>query len=358
MNKMNDHGLRVGIACSAETRALYVSDAELARLREFAEISFLDTDVPAAGWERPAPDPAVEERMCEWVVDLDALIVCHGAPYISSRIVAAARRLKLIGDLEGDRFAHRIDAEAARAAGVLVVDTTHSSSWPVSEWALAMVLMGLRQHARFRDIIAGKEMSHDDYRTSPPARELTGRTVGMIGFGRIAWRLREFLVPFRARVLAYDPFAPRELADALDVDFAPLDTVMSCEVVVCLAPQTTTTIGMIGARELDLLPDDAVFVNVSRGLVVDRAALEAKAAKGDAWFGLDAHDPEPVAVDTPLRGMRNVFLSPHIGGMTVEAQPRFFELMVGELDRFRQGIEPRALLTPRALLGRGIGGAE
>ena len=100
-------------------------------------------------------------------------------------------------------------------------------------------------------------------------------------------------------------------------------------------------------------PPDAVFVNVSRGVVVDRDALVEKAARGDAWFGLDAHDPEPIAVDSPLRAMRNVFLSPHIGGMTVEAQPRFFSLMVDELERLRDGAEPRAQLTDRAILGRG-----
>ncbi|MEJ1088046.1 NAD(P)-dependent oxidoreductase [Microbacterium sp. Mu-80] len=350
---MNSQKLKVGIACSAETHELYIGKTELVQLREFADVSFIEIEDPNSGWVRPSLDEELEAQMCQFVEDLDALIVCHGAPYVSERVIAAAPHLKLIGDLEGDRFAHRIDTAAAHEAGVVVVDTTHSSSWPVSEWALALILVGLRQQARFRDIIEGKEMSHDDYRTDPPARELTGRTVGLIGFGRIAWRLREFLAPFRVRVIAHDPFAPRELADALDVDFAPLDKVMECEIVVCLAPQTPTTVGMIGARELDLLPEDAVFVNVSRGLVVDRPALEAKAAKNDAWFGLDAHDPEPIAVDTPLRGMRNVFLSPHIGGMTVEAQPRFFELMVRELARFHEGVEPRAELTPRALQGRG-----
>jgi len=344
---------RVGIACSPQTHELYIGAADLERLEAFADVSRLDVEVPGDSWQRPAHDPELEARLCAFTADLDVLLVCHGAPFVSASVMAAAPGLKMIGELEGDRFGHRVDMAAAREAGIMVVDTTHSSSWPVAEWALALVLVGLRQHARFRDIIAGAEMNHDDYRTAPPARELTGRTVGLIGFGRISWRLRELLEPFRTRVIAYDPFAPRELADALHVDFAALDMVMSCEIVVCLAPQTPTTTGMIGARELGLLPPDAVFVNVSRGVVVDRAALEEKAARGDAWFGLDAHDPEPIAVDTPLRGMRNVFLSPHIGGMTVEAQPRFFTLMVDELVRYHEGVEPRAQLTDRALEGRG-----
>lgn len=353
---MSDERLRVGIVCSRPTFELYFTQPDLDRLERIAEVEYAEIAVAAESWSRPPHDPDLEERLCGFVADLDVLIVCHGAPYVSEAVISSAPRLRIIGELEGDRFAHRIDVAAARKAGVMVLDTTHSSSWPVSEWALALMLLGLREHARFRDIIAGREMSHDDYRTRPPARELTGRTIGLIGFGRIAWRLCEFLEPFRTRVIAYDPFAARELADALHVDFAPLDRVMGCEIVVCLAPATPATTGMIGATELDLLPPGAVFVNVSRGVVVDQEALVAKAARNDAWFGLDAHDPEPISVDTPLRGMRNVFLSPHIGGMTVEAQPRFFTLMVQELERFHDGVEPRAQLTDRALRGRGTGG--
>ena len=345
--------LKVGIVCNASTRDLYFADEDVLRLERFADVAFDEFDTPGSTWDTPPHVPELEERLIRFASDLDALIVCHGAPLVSAAVMAAAPRLRVVGELEGDRFGHRIDMRAARAAGVMVIDTTHSSSWPVAEWALALILMGLREHGRFRDIIAGQQMSHDDYRTRPPARELTGRTVGLIGFGHIAWRLREFLTPFRARVLAYDPFTPRELADALHIDFAPLDTVMQCEIVVCLVPATPTTTSMIGERELDLLPPDAVFVNVSRGVVVDREALVRKAAQGDAWFGLDAHDPEPIAVDSPLRGLRNVFLSPHIGGMTVEDQPRFFSLMVDELERLNYRAEPRAQLTDRAIRGRG-----
>jgi phosphoglycerate dehydrogenase-like enzyme len=344
---------RIGIACNAETRKLYLSMEDLERLEHLGEVLVEEYDVQGVDWTMTPTVPETEERFAAFVADLDVLLLCHGGPRVTARLLAAAPHLKIVGELEGDRFAGRIDVAAAKAAGVLVVDTTHSSSWPVSEWALALALVGLRQHARFRDVIAGEQMSHADYRTDPPARELTGKRVGMIGFGHIAWRLRELLVPFDVRVVAYDPYAPRELADALRIDFAPLETVMGCDVVICLAPATPTTTGMIGARELALLARDAVFVNVSRGVVVDVEALVAKARQEDAWFGLDAHDPEPIAVDSPLRGLRNVFLSPHIGGMTVEAQPRFFTLMVEELERYYGGAEPRAQITDRVVAGRG-----
>lgn len=345
---------RIGIACNAATQKLYLGREDLARLESLGEVIIEEYDVAGADWVMTPTVPEIEDRFLDFVAELDVLLLCHGGPRVTARVLAGAHRLKVVGELEGDRFGGRIDVRAAQEAGVLVVDTTHSSSWPVSEWALALALIGLRQHARFRDIIDGQPMSHADYRTDAPARELTGKRMGMIGFGHIAWRLRELLVPFDVRVVAYDPYAPRELADALQVDFAPLETVMGCDVVVCLAPATPVTTGIIGAAELALLARDAVFVNVSRGVVVDVDALVAKARQQDAWFALDAHDPEPIAVDSPLRGLRNVFLSPHIGGMTVEAQPRFFTLMVDELERFYGGAEPRAQITDRVIAGRGV----
>lgn len=346
--------LRVGIACNPDLRNHYLSAGDLTRLRTIAEVSIADFAVPGDPWGQIPVVPDLEDRLAGFASDKDVLLVFHGAPRVTERVFAAAPDLRIVGDIEGDRFAGRIDVSAARAAGVLVVDTTHASSWPVAEWALALMLMGLRQNGRFREIIAGQDMSQESYRTTPPGRELTGKTVGLIGFGHIGWRLREFLAPFECPIIAYDPYAPRELADAQRVDFAPLETVMGCDVVVCLAPATPRTTGMIGTVELALLREDAVFVNVSRGSVVDVAALIARAGQDDAWFGLDAHDPEPLAVDSPLRGMRNVFLSPHIAGVTVEAQPRFFALMVDELERFASGIEPRAQITDRVVAGRGV----
>lgn len=344
--------LRVGIACRADVRAHYLAPDQLERLGRIATVSVEEFDSPGDPWGRIPVVPELEARLGTFASDKDVLIVFHGAPRVTSAVLAAAPALRMVGDIEGDRFAGRIDVHAARAAGVAAVDTTHASSWPVAEWALALMLVGLRDNALFRDVIAGRDFSGSG-RRSRLTRELTGKAIGVVGFGHIAWRLRELLRPFGCPILAYDPFAPRELADAFDVDFASLDAVMRQDVVVCLAPSTPATIGLIGRRELALLRPDAVFINVSRGTVVDRDALVERAAREDAWFGLDAHDPEPLPVDSPLRRMRNVFLSPHIAGVTREAQTRFFALMVDEIERLAAGVEPRAQLTERVIAGRG-----
>jgi phosphoglycerate dehydrogenase-like enzyme len=306
-------------------------------------------------WGGASEDPAEAERLRTRIADgFDALIVCHGAPYIDSSVLDCAPGLKLIGELEGDRFGNRIDVEAASARGIHVVDTTHGSSLPVAEWALALMMIGLRNAgAQFRRLIGGEEFrrSQDDpgYRLG----ELTGRSVGLIGFGHIGRRLVELLQPFRCSVTVYDPYLPKEVALALHVELAPLERVMGeAEVVVCTAPLTPRTQRMIGASELQLLRTDSVFVNVSRGAIVDPDALIERARRGDIRVCLDVFDPEPIPAGSPIRDLPNVFLSPHIAGVTAACRPRFFSFMVDELERMLAGHDTLFDLTPATRANR------
>ena len=123
--------------------------------------------------------------------------------------------------------------------------------------------------------------------------------------------------------------------------------------VVCLAPLTPKTRGMIGAQELDWLQPNSAFVNVSRGPIVDSAALIERLKRGDGVrAALDVFDPEPIPADSEIRKMSNVFLTPHIAGSNGESRPRFFSLMVDELDRFFHGHFPRYTLNDRTLANR------
>ncbi|MBI3959189.1 MAG: hypothetical protein HY328_10290 [Chloroflexi bacterium] len=107
-----------------------------------------------------------------------------------------------------------------------------------------------------------------------------------------------------------------------------------------------------GLRELNLLRPGTVFVNVSRGAVVDSTALIARLQRGDIIAGLDVFDPEPIPPDSEILGLTNVFLSPHVGAHTGDAYRPFFALMVDELSRFFQGHETYFDLTPRSKANR------
>jgi phosphoglycerate dehydrogenase-like enzyme len=218
------------------------------------------------------------------------------------------------------------------------------------------VLVGLRNAgAHFRRLIADDYYSPWRDHSDPGWRmsELTGRRVGLIGLGHIGRRLVELLRPFRCDVWVTDPYVPKEVALASGVRLTGLDRVLAdSEVVVCCAPLTPKTHRMIGARELELLRPGGVFVNVSRGAIVDPDALVARAKRGDVRFALDVFDPEPIPRESEIRHLPNVFLSPHIASFSRECGPRFFSFMVDELERHFGGHETLYDITPRVLANR------
>jgi phosphoglycerate dehydrogenase-like enzyme len=341
---------RVGLACNEDVRVRYVDERDVARLETVADFSHETFDVPAALSGEVRRDDLAEGRLAEYANDLDVLIVCHGSPFVGDEVLDRATRLTLLGDLEGDRFGYRLDIAAAERRGLRVVDTSNGSSYPTAEWALGLALVGLRNAgARFRKMIA-----HEPPFTVPAEKysgagydnaELTGKLVGMIGFGHLARRLSDFLRPFHVDIRVFDPYAPRVLAEPYGVLFAPLETVLAAHVVFVLLPQTPATEGMLDAAALELLRPGSVFVNVGRGKVVDSAALIARLQRGDVTACLDVFDPEPVPLDSPIADLPNVFLSPHIAGVTEESRRRFFNLMVDECLRHFDGLEPLVELT-------------
>ncbi|MBI4218540.1 MAG: hypothetical protein HY682_00245, partial [Chloroflexi bacterium] len=178
---------KVGLASNRQVRDEYISANDLARLQSTAGFSWQEFDL-ASSWDTPPEtDKNAVATLISWARSLDALIVCHGSPRIDGAILQACPDLRFVGELEGDRFAQRIDVGACAARGVRAVDTTQGSSYPVSEWALAMVLIGLRNAgANFRHLIAHKPGPSPEERRADPGYqngELTGKTVGMIGCG-------------------------------------------------------------------------------------------------------------------------------------------------------------------------------
>lgn len=335
---------RVVITFAERLRATYLADTDLARLRAFADPLWLASET------EESMSPELREALAEAV----ALVVCHGAPRVDAALLEHAPRLRLVGELEGDRFERRVDVEGLQQRGLTVVDTTNGSSYPVAEWALAMMMIALRNAgSHFRRLIAGEVMRQGRDDPGYLYGELTGKRVGLIGCGHIGRRLLEFLRPFRVEVRVYDPYLAPEIPDVYDFLHTSLEKVFAeSEVVVCLAPLTPGTRGMIGARELAWLPSGAAFVNVSRGPIVDSQALIERLRPGDVRAALDVFDPEPVPADSEIRHLPNVFLSPHIAGVTAASRPRFFALMVDELDRFVHGHRPRFAFTDRTLANR------
>jgi phosphoglycerate dehydrogenase-like enzyme len=358
----------VGLACNEDVRTRYVDDVDLARLESVAEFSYHQFSVPSGDTPNvrgPTPrDSEAEAELAGFAAGLDALIVCHGSPFVGVGVLDAAAHLSLLGEVEGDRFGHRVDLPAAQGRGIVVVDTTHGSSLPTAEWALGLALIGLRNAgALFRRLIAHeapypREWGDRRYGAGYERSELTHRRIGMIGFGHIARILVGLLRPFDVEIVVYDPFVSRELAGAYDVAFGPIGAALAADVVFCLVPLTVATKGMLSTEEFEQLRPGSVFVNVSRGQVVDSPALLSRLARGDVIACLDVFDPEPIPLDSPVLDLPNVFLSPHIGGNNEEKGRRCFSLMVDECLRHFAGLEPRNELTTQVVQLRNKGTVE
>ena len=217
---------------------------------------------------------------------------------------------------------------------------------------MALTLIAMRNAgALFRRILA---RNTDRSTIEPMAGMLTGKRVGLIGGGHMGRRLMKLLRPFEVELWVHDPYLPQELAEALDFLQTSLDNVLSqCDAIVCVAPLTPQTKGMIGRRELELIPSGAALVNVSRGPIFDSAALIERLKRGDIVAGLDVFDPEPIPADSEIIDLPNVFLTPHFSGRTAgDEYPSFFSLMVDELERFFSGHETYFDLTPRSQANR------
>ena len=348
---MRNNRPKVLLACNNEIRYNHVADQDLRRLEAFADWDWFPCS--GGGIYDTNTDPNAALLFSKKLPGHDALVVCLGAPTLTAEMLDAAPTLRFVGEMEGDRFASRIDLNAAWDRSIRTVDTTNASSYPVSEWALAMILVCLRNGgAHFRRMIAG-QTSHDRAVVKGMPGVLWGRRVGLIGCGHMGRRLMKFLRAFETEIWVHDPYLPQELPEALGFLQTSLDNVLSCDVVVCLVPHTPRTRGMLGKAEFALLRPGSVFVSVSRGKVTDSAALIERLKQGDIVAGLDVFDPEPVPPESEILQLPNVFLSPHIGAYGGPAgQLGFFSLMVDELERFFNGHETQFDLTPRVQANR------
>src|SRR5439155_1406760 len=171
------------LCANTTVRETYAVGEGVARLEQLATWEWLPSEGTSnrpGVWGGPSDDPADAERLrVKLAQGVDALIVCHGSPYIDASVLEAAADLRLIGELEGDRFANRIDTAACAERGIRVVDTTHGSSLPVAEWALGLMLIGLRNAAeQYRRLIGGEEYQRSTDDPGFRLGELTGRLVG------------------------------------------------------------------------------------------------------------------------------------------------------------------------------------
>ena len=252
----------------------------------------------------------------------------------------SAPRLKLVQLLSAGY--DRVDAEAARKAGVPVANNGGANAIAVAEHTILLMLAVLKQLVRFHlDVVAGKWRPPAS--SDSPVYELSGRTVGIIGLGNIGKKVARRAAAFDARVQYYDIVRLSEAEeDALGVRFVLLGELLRTSDIVSLhVPLNDATRAMIGARELGLMKPAAILVNTCRGPVVDEQALvDALKAGRIGGAGLDVLVDEPPAKDHPLFGLPTVTLTPHSAGPTWENWTARFRNGFDNIQRVAAGRRP------------------
>ncbi|MSP52340.1 MAG: D-2-hydroxyacid dehydrogenase family protein [Alphaproteobacteria bacterium] len=251
-------------------------------------------------------------------------------------LIARLPNLKLIVTT-GMRNAS-IGVAAARACGVTVCGT-NGAHWGTVEfvWASIMTLV--------RNIAAEDRRMREGGWQHTVGMELRGRTLGVIGLGRIGSEVAKLAQAFGMNILAWSPNMTAERAAVLGATLVDKDSLFrSADVVTVQVVLSDRSRGMIGARELALMKPTAYLVNTSRGPIVDEAALIAVLRSGAiAGAALDVYDREPLPRNHDLRSLPNVLLTPHLGYVTDEGYRVFYGSMVETIRAFFDGAPLRVI---------------
>lgn len=254
---------------------------------------------------------------------LTALKGVHGllvrsATKVTAEVLAGAPDLKVV--VRAGTGLDNVDQSAAMARGVAVRNTPNANSVSVAEITFAM-LLALERHiaSAAADLRAGRWE-----KTKYQGRELHGRTLGVIGFGRIGQEVAKRARAFGMQVIAYDPVVTSGPAGYEWVRHASREALLAeADVVTLHVPFTDDTRHSLSKPEFELMKKDAVLVNASRGGVVDEAALFAALTTGRLRAAaVDVFEKEPAPADHPLLALPNVLPLPHLGASTAEAQRR------------------------------------
>jgi phosphoglycerate dehydrogenase-like enzyme len=214
-----------------------------------------------------------------------------------------------------------IDIPAATERGILIVNHQGFGRVSVSEHTIMMMLASAKQLVLSdRGVRDGSAWSN---RSGLQISELEGKTVGIVGLGYIGSEIaRKLKYGFNCRVLAYDPYVNPRIVRLIDAQLVKdLHAMLpECQFLVLVPELTPESRGMIGAKELAALPEDAIVVNTGRGQVIDFDALNDALESGQLFAAaIDAYFPEPLPAQHPLLRNPKVTLSPHIAGTTIEA---------------------------------------
>jgi D-3-phosphoglycerate dehydrogenase len=288
-----------------------------------------------------------EDALTSEASDVDGMIVRVPA-FVTRKVLENAKRLKVVG-----RFGvgyENIDLEAATEKGVVVTYTPGANTLSVAEHVIGLMFALAKQITQADNAVRKQDW---EMRLNYSGIELAGKTLGLVGLGRIGTCIAGLARGLGMSVLVFDPYVAKERAGELGVELLTLEPLLTRSdfIVICCA-LTDETRGLIGEKAIGLLKSTAYLVNVARGPIVDEQALiKALRDKRIAGAALDVFEKEPPDPNNPLLTFENVILSPHIAGVAQDASRRISVWVAEDVVRVLNREPPKYPANPQVLRG-------
>lgn len=325
------------------------------------DYDFLSVDiergiVEGAGFRFEAFQCKTEEEVIEATRDADGIIVQYAT--ISRRVIEGMERCRIIA--RNGTGVDIVDAQAATEKGIYVTNIPEYCTDEVADHALMLLLASVRKLLPY---YLGVKRGRWGWTVAQPVMGLRGRTLGLVGFGKIARNIAGKAKAFGLLIQAYDPYLPEEVFAEHGVKQVPFEELLqTSDALIIQAPLTKETYHLFGEKEFRLMKPHAVLVNTARGPIVDEAALYRALKEG--WISAAAQDDlecEPAKLkewrpESPLLELENFLVTPHIAWYSEEARLKAQRGAAEEVVRVLKGERPRHLVNPEVLKILGIKG--
>ena len=273
------------------------------------------------------------EELLNIISEYDALIV-RSRTKVTKEVIDRAERLKIIG--RAGVGVDNIDVDYATERGIVVVNAPGGNSVSAAEHTIGLILAIARKIPQGdRSVKEGKWE-----RKKFVGIELRGKTLGIIGLGRIGYEVAKRMRCFEMNILAYDPYVSEERAKSVGAKLVSLEELLrNSDIITIHVPKTKETENMISYKEFEIMKDGVYIINAARGGIVNERALYDAIVKGKvAGAALDVYEKEPPDKDNPLLKLDNVVTTPHIGASTKEAQMMVGMTVAEDIVNFFKGL--------------------
>jgi len=283
-------------------------------------------------------DGTADDAVISAARDADALVVGDARVDVDSEMIAELESVRVIGKC--GIGVDNIDITAAKDAGIVVLNAPTYSIKEVSIHALTLILAALRKLTRYDDAVKNGEW---DWRTGQPLRRVTGLTLGLSSFGKIARRVATKADSLGFEIVATDPYVDDSTIAGQDVEPVHFDALLDrADVVSVHTPLTPETEDLFDAAAFERMDDDAFLVNTSRGGVVDESDLHEALIDGElAGAALDVMAEEPPS-DSPLLELDEVTVTPHVAWYSEASRRELSENVARDIVRIFEGEQPES----------------